>query len=108
MVLIPVFETSRMVSRGGRKINSKTCRNMLTWSHYAFRALLKAKAELYPWVMDIECNEAYTSKTCGGCGVLNHKLGGSKTFRCTSCGYIADRDINAARNILVRFLSLLS
>ncbi len=49
-----------MVSRGGRKINSKTCRNMLTWSHYAFRALLKAKAELYPWVMDIECNEAYT------------------------------------------------
>jgi putative transposase len=59
VVLIPVFETSRMVSRGGRKINSKTARSMLTWSHYAFRALLKAKAELYPWVRVIECNEAF-------------------------------------------------
>jgi len=108
VVLIPVFETSRMVSRGGRKINSKTARSMLTWSHYAFRALLKAKAELYPWVKVIECNEAYTSKTCGCCGVINHKLGGSKTFRCKACGYIADRDISAARNILLRFLSLLS
>ena len=77
----PIFETSRMVSRGGRKINSKTARSMLTWSHYAFRALLKAKAELYPWVKVIECNEAYTSKTCGCCGVINHKLGGSKMHR---------------------------
>lgn len=106
VVLIPKFESSRMVKRGGRKIRSKTARGMLTWAHYAFRAMLKAKAELFPWVTIVECDEAYTSKTCGQCGVLHHKLGGAKTFRCKSCGYVADRDISAARNILLRYLSL--
>lgn len=108
VVLIPRFETSRMVKRGGRKINSKTARGMLTWSHFAFRAMLKDKAELFPWVTVLECDEPYTSKTCGQCGAIHHKLGGSKTFRCPACDYVADRDISAARNILLRYLSLLS
>jgi putative transposase len=106
VILIPTFETSQMVRRGKRKINTMTARNMLTWSHYGFRQLLKTKAELYPWVNVVECEEPYTSKTCGSCGEINSKLGGAKTFRCKSCGYIADRDINGARNILLRYLSL--
>jgi putative transposase len=106
VVLIPKFESSRMVKRGGRKIRSKTARGMLTWAHYAFRSMLKDKAELFPWVTIVECDEAYTSKTCGQCGVIHQTLGGAKTFRCKSCGYVADRDISAARNILLRYLSL--
>lgn len=106
VVLIPKFESSRMVKRGGRKIRSKTVRGMLTWSHYAFRAMLKEKAELFPWVTIVECDEAYTSKTCGQCGTIHTTLGGAKTFRCKACNYVADRDISAARNILLRYLSL--
>lgn len=106
VILIPKFESSRMVRRGRRKIRSKTARNMLTWAHYAFRAILKDKAELFPWVKVVECDEPYTSKTCGCCGIINHKLGGAKTFRCKECNYVADRDISAARNILLRYLSL--
>lgn len=106
VILIPRFETSKMVRRANRKISSVTARNMLTWSHYRFRELLKAKAELYPWVSVIECEEPYTSKTCGCCGEINHTLGGAKTFKCKKCGYVADRDINGARNILLRYLSL--
>jgi putative transposase len=106
VILIPKFETSRMVRRANRKIRSKTARGMLTWSHFAFRELLKAKAELFPWVKVVECDEAYTSKTCGNCGELHHTLGGAKTFKCKHCNYVADRDISAARNILLRYLSL--
>lgn len=106
VILIPTFESSKMVRRGKRKINTMTARNMLTWSHYGFRELLKTKAELYPWVNVVECEEPYTSKTCGCCGELNNKLGGAKTFKCKKCGYVADRDINGARNILLRYLSL--
>lgn len=106
VVLIPKFESSRMVKRGGRKIRSKTARGMLTWSHYAFRSMLKNKAELFPWVNIVECDEAYTSKTCGQCGHIHQKLGSNKTFKCPTCHYVADRDISAARNILLRFLSL--
>lgn len=106
VVLIPRFEVSKMVRRGSRKINSMTARNMLTWGHYGFRELLKNKADLYPWVKVIETEEPYTSKTCGCCGEINQTLGGSKVFKCKKCGFKADRDINGARNIMLRYLSL--
>jgi putative transposase len=45
-------------------------------------------------------NPAYTSRTCHACGQIALHLPLSvRVFRCT-CGYIADRDENAARNIL--------
>jgi len=106
VILIPVFETSKMVRKGKRKLNTQTARNMLTWSHYGFRQALKAKAELHPWVNVIECEEPYTSKTCGRCGEIDFELGGSKIFACKRCTYVADRDANGARNIMLRYLSL--
>jgi putative transposase len=106
VILIPLFETSNMVKRGNRKIKSKTVRGMLTWSHYTFREMLKTKAQLYPGTKVVVCDEAYTSKTCGQCGHIHPTLGGSKIFKCKSCAYVGDRDISAARNILLRYLSL--
>jgi putative transposase len=42
-----------------------------------------------------------SSKTCSGCGTVKAKLSLSeRTFRCDACGLAADRDINAARNLL--------
>ena len=46
--------------------------------------------------------EEYTSKTCGCCGKINHKLGGSKVFRCEEFQVVMDRDGNGARNILLK------
>ncbi len=106
VILIPRFETSKMVKRGKRKLNNKTARSMVTWSHYAFREMLKDKAELFPWVKGVECDEIYTSKTWGCCGKINGKLGSSKFFHCNDCGYVADRDVNAARNSLIRYLTV--
>ena len=106
LVLIPAFEVSRMVLRANRKINSKTVRGMCTWSHFKFREALKSKAELYPWCRVVEVGEAYTSKTCEECGDIHHKLGTSKVFKCPSCKYTADRDLHAAKNILLRYLTL--
>ena len=104
-VLIPLFETKNMVSRIKRKIGSKTARAMLTWSHYRFRMILEEKAKEYPWCNVHVVNEAYTSKTCGCCGELHEKLGSSKVFRCPSCEVTLDRDVNGARNILLRYLT---
>jgi transposase len=53
----------------------------------------------------IICDEHYTSKTCGHCGTIRWDLGGRKTFRCQNRGYVCDRDINASRNILLRYLT---
>jgi len=108
LVLLPMFRSSLLVLKRNkdgkkRRINNTAVRNMLSWRHGAFRRFLLDRAELTPCVVDLVC-EAYTSKTCGRCGEINDKLGSKKHFLCPSdrCGYAADRDANAARNILIR------
>ena len=58
----------------------------------------------------IECDESYTCKTYGYCGVINDKLGGSKVFKCKQehCQQKligSDRNIHTARNILLHYLT---
>ncbi|CAG8530706.1 19303_t:CDS:2, partial [Gigaspora margarita] len=60
-------------------------RAMCTWSHFRFRQHLVHKAREHPWCRIILCTEEYTSKTCGFCGFIYHKLGGSKVFCCPEC-----------------------
>ena len=104
-ILLPTFETQQMSRRGHRRISSKSVRAMLTWSHYRFRTRLINKTREHPRCQVILCNEAYTSKTCSECGHLHPTLGSSKTFKCPACSQTSDRDYNAARNILLRFLN---
>jgi IS605 OrfB family transposase len=41
-----------------------------------------------------------SSKTCSGCGAVKDKLRlSTRTYACTDCGLILDRDKNAARNL---------
>lgn len=47
----------------------------------------------------------YTSQNCSNCGSLVKKALSVRTHVCTHCGYVADRDVNAALNILQRGLS---
>jgi putative transposase len=107
-ILLPIFETSNMVKRGKRKLHTKTARAMLTWAHYRFRQRLLSKVREYPWCKVILTEEPYTSKTCGQCGTINTKLGANKVFKCASneCDYVSDRDVNGARNILLRYLTI--
>ena len=46
-------------------------------------------------------DETYTSKTCGFCGNL-YDVKSSRVFTCPSCNNSYDRDMNAARNILIK------
>jgi putative transposase len=105
-VLLPKFETKGMVSKKmkKRKIRSKTARAIITWSHFTFRERLLNKIKEHPECKVKLVTEEYTSKTCGSCGELNQSLGSKKTFVCPSCDYKADRDLNAARNILIKSL----
>ena len=107
VIFLPTFDTSQMVIKAllnkKRRINNKSARQMLTLSHYRFEQHLK-QAALKRGVIVVLCNESYTSKTCGNCGHIHHKLGGSKVFKCPHCGIKISRDVNGARNILLRAL----
>ena len=90
--------------RKGIRANRTTRRRMHLWGHYKFQQRLKATAETSGVTVGI-VDESYTSKTCGQCGILNDKLGGAKTFRCPHCGHEEDRDMGAARKIILRSVS---
>ena len=81
---------------------------MLT-SASMFIERLKAKVAMYKNRSMMIVEEPYTSKTCGQCGRMNKELGGSRVYNCVNenCMKNQDRDINAARNILIRILSIL-
>ena len=93
-----------MVAKTGkRKINSKTVRQMLRWSHFRFKQTLKFQAlKRGCTVMDI--TEEYTDKTCTKCGHIHVKLGSSKKFKCPSCGHRLPRDWNGALGIFLKAL----
>lgn len=103
VILLPTFETKPMSSKSGAcKLQSKTVRSMLTWSHYRFKQRLLNKSKTTAHCKVIVCGEEYTSKTCTRCGFINNALGGSKIFQCPQCSLCIDRDHNGARNILLK------
>jgi putative transposase len=70
-----------------------------------FRQYLEAKAESAGRQV-IAVAPHYTSQTCSQCGEDVQKSLSVRTHVCPFCGYIADRDENAARNILQRALQV--
>lgn len=101
IILCPILKVKSLSNKVNRKLSNKSVRNMSLLAHHSFRTKLKTKAEERGSTV-IFCSEHYTSKTCGACGILNNNLGSNKSFRCQSCNFIIDRDVNAARNVMLR------
>jgi len=95
-----------MVNKQNRKIGKSTVKDMLSWAHYEFQQRLIFKSQRRNGANKvILVGEEQTTMTCGQCGLMNRNVGGSKTFICNdkvNCGYVAGRDENAARNILLK------
>jgi putative transposase len=68
-----------------------------SWS--AFIDILTLKAE-EAGARVIEVSPRFTSQRCFECGEIVRKSLSVRTHICESCGYVADRDLNAAQNIL--------
>jgi putative transposase len=68
-----------------------------SWS--AFINILTLKAE-EAGARVIEVSPRYTSQRCFECGETVRKSLSVRAHICVSCGYVADRNLNAARNIL--------
>jgi putative transposase len=72
------------------------------WS--SFRNMLRYKAIAHGATFE-EVNEAWSTQTCNACGVIAGPKGraglNERTWTC-ECGTTHERDVNAARNILMR------
>ena len=103
VILYPKFETSKMIR--SKKLSKLSKRIMNMFSFFTFKSRLEWKCAKHGKTLII-VDESYTSKTCGCCGELNSKLGSSEEFKCPKCEMSIDRDVNGARNILLKNLRL--
>lgn len=86
----------------GTKVRQKAGLNraILMTAPYAFKTFLKQKSKEFGSTI-IEVDPKYTSQTCSKCDFKDsHSRRTQSEFVCTSCGYEANADQNAAVNIL--------
>ena len=81
--------------------NHHLSKSIMDASWGAFLAILEEKAARAGHQV-IRVNPHYTTQACSHCGELVQKSLSVRTHICTSCGYVADRDVNAAQNILFK------
>ena len=76
------------------------------WGLYTFTQMLRYKCHLYGKEL-IFLDERYTSKECHVCQTRQDMPLWKRTYSCTACGLVIDRDENSAHNILQRYLARL-
>lgn len=98
-----VIENLKYIQIGTKqKVNKATRRLLSKWNlglwHRAIEQKYEANCVCLHYV-----EPRYTSQTCPRCGNVDKGNRDGVLFRCTSCGYEANADLNASINILNRF-----
>lgn len=76
-------------------------RRILAFGHGKFRERLRDKCWRFrTWLPDVD--ERYTTQSCSSCGRLHPDIGSSKVFDCPHCPLRMDRDLNSAKNMLLK------
>jgi IS605 OrfB family transposase len=89
--------------RKNKKLGRRFNRLLGGWSYGQLESFLQYKCEEQGKNV-ILVNPAYTSQDCSRCGVRGKRKG--STFKCLFCGFSLNADLNAARNIADRGMSL--
>ena len=82
-----------------KNLNKKSKTLLSKYRHCEFLDTLKK------FKNTIEVNESYTSKTCSNCGYLHKNLSNKDIYDCESCKIKIGRDINASRNVMLRYFT---
>ncbi|MBE9142849.1 RNA-guided endonuclease InsQ/TnpB family protein [Planktothrix mougeotii] len=84
--------------------NRKLAKSISDAGWFTFRSWLEYFGHKYGKVT-IAVPPHWTSQECSNCGQIVKKTLSERTHICPRCGYVADRDVNAAENILKRGLA---
>jgi putative transposase len=82
-----------------RMVHGNLAKSIYDAGWVAFLFILAFKAESAGGKV-VKINPRYTTQNCSSCGEYVQKSLSVRTHICPGCGYVADRDVNAARNIL--------
>jgi len=87
-----------------RRLGKNMRRSIGRWNVRYWLETLQRKCE-YHRVSFRSVSPYKTSQTCSSCGHVDRRNRTGELFRCLSCGYEANADVQASRNILTRFLT---
>jgi len=79
--------------------NKKLSKSISDAAWTAFRNWIEYFGKVFG-VATVAVAPHYTSQNCSSCGKLTKKSLSQRTHQCQHCGFVLDRDWNAARNIL--------
>lgn len=109
-----IVRENKMIVVGNVNVSSLTktrlAKSVLDAGWSTFRNMLRYKASRHG-ALFLEVDERFTTQTCSSCGALPPERPkgiaglGIRSWKCSSCGAIHDRDVNAAKNILMIGLS---
>lgn len=99
VIVFPPFNVSKMIKKSKRKLSKKVVRSMSCFRFFEFKERLKLKCK-ENGITFVESSEAFTSRTNSFTGELIENLGSKEKFEFDNI--FVDRDINGARNILIR------
>ncbi len=104
-VIVGDLSQRQMVTRQHVERNKSLNRAVYNeWGVYTFTQMLSYKCDLYGKEL-VFLDERYTSKDCYVCGNRQDMPLWKRTYCCTNCGLVMNRDENSAHNILTRFLA---
>ncbi len=84
----------------GMLANGKLAKAIADGGFYEIRRQLEYKCQLYGSELVIADRWFASSKTCNHCGCQKESLSlKTRVFECSECGWIGDRDLNAALNL---------
>ncbi len=98
MIYIPKLNVKKMLE--DNTLNGKQKELLQFLRHGKLIERLKEKCEITGSRMEIT-TEYMTTKICSRCFEVNNPKS-SKTYECSKCNLVADRDINASKNIYVQ------
>ena len=84
----------------GMMANHKLAKSIQDMGFFEFRRQLTYKCELYGSKLVVADRWLPSSKTCSRCGTKKETLTlKERVMKCGNCGFVIDRDLNAARNL---------
>jgi transposase len=98
---IPATTVQTLADRLTKALHRFLAKSISDASWSAFLDILTDKAERAGHCV-IRVSPRFTSQQCHTCGEIVQKSLSVRTHICPFCGYVADRDVNAAKNILVK------
>ena len=96
----PRFITIEDLNVKGMMKNRHLSKSVAAQRFFSFREKLTRKSEIIGIELRIVDRFYPSSKTCNSCGHIKKDLKlKDRTYKCEECGYIEDRDLNAALNL---------